>query len=774
MKSVWLFLLGFVAASFVRSADCFDNRLVMGLCERSNFDSCTDNSAETAVLKTSAKRAIGQGTVSGRLQWLDKDGFEHPLIGAKVKLTFPWSWGTAQTYSDGDGNYSISFSNMWTASPEFEADVSVIFENPYVDMADTSGHIYSVLNHLNGYHGGNKEFSITFGNQTEIGRVASVFSAVNSYAMYAEAINGGSIPKCTVKYPDVYDGASYSADTIHLPRESTDYPIPVYAAWDVIGHEYAHHLQKHFFARDYFGDHSLECTAFESYIRNKELNKEQWRSSYTILDESEYYAAKKWALGLAWSEAWATFFSIAAQSEFCDSFKRVPTVGDAVYNSFNGVANNLDYFWGLQGETSEKTIAAFMFQLWDTQSGNGDEISIGMRNIWSLMRANNPEYFCDFLSCLEESALSFDREMLWTLEETFGLSPSNIVVSCDACDFKKEPTVSWKGKGFSVTYKNAARKTYDLENDRYDVLFYASNKALITEVDGLNETELTLTTSMWEEILAARGSTYYVRVRGYDTFGGLSSGPYSSRLYAFQKPTEHTLTSSLDTRGNRRFYEERVVIPPGGVYRMVVSFPIGGSKIFQTFGRTDTRMKLFDASGVLLKTSDDEGYGINAFVCYYVEANKEYTLEVTNYSDTMGGETKVTVTPVSGFLENGHSSFDCYEDILNINSTHSIYLGGWLVPGKSNVLTWTPLESGLYQINLVSEFDNFLYVIDPTSSNTIVQGVSYDDDGGGGRNASITAAFSSAITYYIVISQYDNNNPIEENETIDIQLLAKF
>ena len=207
---------------------------------------------------------------------------------------------------------------------------------------------------------------------------------------------------------------------------------------------------------------------------------------------------------------------------------------------------------------------------------------------------------------------------------------------------------------------------------------------------------------------------------------------------------------------------------------MVVSFPIGGSKIFQTFGRTDTRMKLFDASGVLLKTSDDEGYGINAFVCYYVEANKEYTLEVTNYSDTMGGETKVTVTPVSGFLENGHSSFDCYEDILNINSTHSIYLGGWLVPGKSNVLTWTPLESGLYQINLVSEFDNFLYVIDPTSSNTIVQGVSYDDDGGGGRNASITAAFSSAITYYIVISQYDNNNPIEENETIDIQLLAKF
>ena len=71
-------------------------------------------------------------------------------------------------------------------------------------------------------------------------------------------------------------------------------------------------------------------------------------------------------------------------------------------------------------------------------------------------------------------------------------------------------------------------------------------------------------------------------------------------------------------------------------------------------------------------------------------------------------------------------------------------------------------------------FNNYLYVIDPTSSNMIVQGISYDDDGGSGRNASITAAFSSAITYYIVISQYDNNNPIEENETIDIQLLAQF
>ena len=63
----------------------------------------------------------------------------------------------------------------------------------------------------------------------------------------------------------------------------------------------------------------------------------------------------------------------------------------------------------------------------------------------------------------------------------------------------------------------------------------------------------------------------------------------------------------------------------------------------------------------------------------------------------------------------------------------------------------------------------FCWVLSPW-----IQGVSYDDDGGSGRNASITAAFSSAITYYIVISQYDNNNPIEENETIDIQLLAQF
>lgn len=732
------------------------------------------NSTERPFLKNEAKRAIGQGSISGCVTWFDAENLEHPLIGAKIKVSFPFSWGFVETYSDDRGYFDISFSNMWTASIEFEADISVIFGNSLVSVADSNGQIYSTKNHLDGYSGGNKEYSLTFERDTALARVASIFSAVNSYANYAKNISGGNIPKCTVLYPDVPKGASYTADTIHLPRESEQFIRPVYASWDVIGHEYGHHLQKHFFYRDYYGEHYSDCTAFESYIRNKEIYGERWSESYTLLDESEYYAAKKWSLGLAWSEAWATFFSIVAQSGFCESFRRMATVGDAIQTGFNTGNYNLDSFWNCRGETSETTIACFMYQLWDAQSGNGDVISLGMSDIWSLMCSNNPEYFCDFLSCLEVSNLSFEREDLWALEEVFGFSPSTVLVSCNMHDFKEKPTFRWQGKGFSVTYKNIPRKTYDLENDKFDILFYDSNKNLIAEVDWLDGTSFTPPDSIWEMILAARGSAYYVRVRGYDTFGGLSSGPYSSRLYAFQKPSEHTFTSSLDATGHRRFYEERVVIPAGGVYRMVVSFPVGGSKIFQTFGEKDTCMKLFDADGRLLKESDDDGYGRNAFICHYVETNREYTLEVTNYSQSIGGETKVTVTPISGFLENGHSSFDGYDDILNINSTYSMYLGGWLVPGKSNVLTWTPLESGLYQINLVSEFDNFLYVLDPTSTDTIEKGVSYDDDGGEGRNASITSYFSSEKTYYVVVAQYDNNNPIEENEVIDIQLLAQF
>lgn len=52
------------------------------------------------------------------------------------------------------------------------------------------------------------------------------------------------------------------------------------------------------------------------------------------------------------------------------------------------------------------------------------------------------------------------------------------------------------------------------------------------------------------------------------------------------------------------------------------------------------------------------------------------------------------------------------------------------------MITWTVPEDGKYKLTLTSEFDNYLYVVDPTSPNDNVYNVNYNDDYKG-RNAAI-------------------------------------
>ncbi len=88
----------------------------------------------------------------------------------------------------------------------------------------------------------------------------------------------------------------------------------------MIGHEYGHHLQYHYFYQNVGGHHYVNRNDIWSYLNN--YNGEITSS---VLSDAKYYGSK-----LALKEAWPTFFAISAESTFSSDIKTVPTVDDYI------------------------------------------------------------------------------------------------------------------------------------------------------------------------------------------------------------------------------------------------------------------------------------------------------------------------------------------------------------------------------------------------------------------------------------------------------------
>lgn len=105
----------------------------------------------------------------------------------------------------------------------------------------------------------------------------------------------------------------------------------------------------------------------------------------------------------------------------------------------------------------------------------------------------------------------------------------------------------------------------------------------------------------------------------------------------------------------------------------------------------------------------------------------------------MSGYLKLLITNTYNFKDNTsrNTSIVSYEDIWNINSFDNYSLYAYCTQDYSNMVTYTPKTSGYHTIELNSEFDNYLYVFDPTSTDLEIRDGDYNGDGGEGMNAKL-------------------------------------
>ena len=233
------------------------------------------------------------------------------------------------------------------------------------------------------------------------------------------------------------------------------------------------------------------------------------------------------------------------------------------------------------------------------------------------------------------------------------------------------------------------------------------------------------------------------------------------------------LESNISCSSSFRYVERSRYLGAGEYAEFQVTFNTSGSKLMQTFGNKDVEMELYSSSGTLLASDDDDGYFLNSLIRYYVTAGNTYKIRVYFYSSTNSGFTKLSITPAFGALADNVETLETYENIYSITDNTSYSWNTFAQQNYSRVITFKPPTNGKYLFETESDFDTYIYVIDPRSTELLAVNVDYNDDGGDELNASLTIELSQNIPYLVIYSAY-NPNSLTEQKDLTLKIRKKL
>ncbi len=134
------------------------------------------------------------------------------------------------------------------------------------------------------------------------------------------------------------------------------------------------------------------------------------------------------------------------------------------------------------------------------------------------------------------------------------------------------------------------------------------------------------------------------------------------------------------------------------------------------------------------------------------------------YSSSNSGETKLSITPAFGALNDGVETLETYENIYAITNSTNFTWSTFAQPNYSRVITFKAPSAGKYTFEINSDFDTYIYVIDPRSNKPLIVNRDYNDDAGEGLNSLLTVDLSANIPYLIVYSAYNPGGQTEQKD----------
>ena len=693
--------------------------------------------------------------ISGTFKWTDNQGNTYPLKDCYVELIR--SEGNNQSviqnsYTDDSGNYSFLFiadttvSNTGILTPHFIYKLNKYFVRIYsktehsgvVKSLDSNNYYYDTagISFSNFISTTMESFdlSYTFTNDgledNYIGRAFEISQTLYYGEKYVYEMSG--------EHPD-FENAEYPNSSIngssayHNTIKGISLGEYVYCYWDVILHEYGHHIQE-----------MLNIT------------KNPGLEHYALGDDIEYINSnnKKYTkdegIRLAWGESWPTVFGNLVTKYYGNELKNIQYINDDNYDAPD--ENNLRWGHSLEnnlyknkiiklGEGCEANIMQVLYDLYDDNINEEfDNIALGHKGLWDLVVSSKAYTFYDFASYVY-NASNVDANDFSKILAEYGMSPTDIRISSYS-SINSTPTLSWS-------------KCNNNRSEKYTIEITNKWNTKLLEINDIVGEKYTLTGKEWNTICTGYGKQFRIRIASYQIMEPVT-GPYYSEYFEFPNLC-NVLTFEKDTR----IIEDSFYLTENIATVYSITFKRSGLKLIQTLGDTDTKIYLYNPENKLLKADDNSGYNNNAFININLEANVVYRIKIIGSNKDVSGYSRLLITEFDGFTTN-LNGIDKFTDLSSVEVSDT----GFVTENDqyySKMFRFIPPIDGNYMIQLFSSFNNYLYLLDPTSTDEFVEDIDYNDDNGYG-NAEIRRNLKANIPYVVIISQYNPNDYMSNNK----------
>ncbi len=433
--------------------------------------------------------------LSGTVRWTDSVGRLHAAARAPVQI-WDAELGAAgrlgEAYTDDDGRWSLAVDAPADgASRRLYARAECRWEHGYVKAPQTLVHAIRSSDDVELAAGATASFDLIAGNELDNETCFSVREALAHVSEYYADLQGGEPEFLRVIYPTDARTSMFLDGRLHILRlDRWD--------WDVVLHEFGHHVaDQHGIDRSPGGDHSTD--------ENLSEIKDQWGN---IL-------GKDIGIRLAWSEGFATYFSISAQRAMHLDRLGIPFVGDAWYSDTEDL--NFEYSLkpadGSLGEDNELTVSRFLFDLFDGVTGwEGDAVALGDRGVWEMLTTAHPTTLSEAITALLQGQPAAEQVKIGALAGRHGVAPTLLPPAIDG----EVPTFRWAANGGGP----------DFPNNRFVVHFYDAAMQQVLETKEIAATAFTPTADEWATLKATAGPVHWV-VTGRSVAAPVT-GPYVS------------------------------------------------------------------------------------------------------------------------------------------------------------------------------------------------------------------------------------------------------